>query len=404
MKKIWTPKTIVKSLTLLSIVGFMPMVLAKIPLASEIVSIKGNKVMFQEGTQRRKSAQIGQKLENKNQKLIVSGNNQDLARLVFLGGGDNYDGLLLQAGPDFRETQYQFPCTLERGTVTIGWRQGTDRGCEEGIFLNPPDSNKSHTKGYLRLNPNWPDPEPDSNNTDTNVRIRPHQNQPILFQVHNRKGDQKVKAIKGQLWLATGKHPEGFVLDEGEQWNNKWNNKTSKNEEKVNLMQSQEMLNSEEIQDFLEPQNWSSDSVSGGNNSKVKKHLDAFRNQPKPVNAIKPKPVNTTRKNPNESLISITCQLEINNYIRNLQNTLNQTWKPVKPPSRGVWKSLLSYTITRGGEVESIRVRKTSGYEPLDKAAMNHVYGLENQFPPFPDCYRRDFLPIREHIFKLLYM
>lgn len=380
MKTIWTSTTLVKLLTLVSIVSFMPMVLAKLPHASEIVHITGKRVMFQEGKQRRKPAQIGQKLASNNQKLIVSGNNRDLARLIFLGGNDNYDGLLLQAGPDSRETQYQFPCTLEKGKVTIGWQQGKNRGCEEGIFLSPQDSNKSHNKQDMKVS--------SLEQKSLNTFIRPHQTDAILFQVNNRKQKQTVQAIKGDLWISTPNYPAGFVLKEGEQWNND----QASNQETINKIQVTSIVDSEEIQDFLNFHNWSSQSMSKQNNYLLEKHL----------NALQGKSNNTVVRRSDKPLMNLFCQVAVNNYITQIKNSLNGTWQPVKPPSRGIWKSLVSYTITKDGQVENVHVLQTSGYEPLDEAAINHVYNLENQLPPFPDCYPENSLPI-DHLFKLTY-
>ena len=76
-----------------------------------------------------------------------------LARLIFLEADDFYSGLLLQAGPNSQETQYQFPCTLENGTLTIGWRQGKNRGCQEGIYISPTKNNtKNHAQKFVCSN------------------------------------------------------------------------------------------------------------------------------------------------------------------------------------------------------------------------------------------------------------
>ena len=81
MKKIWF-----EYLTFLTVIGLMPLVLAKIPNASQIVSIEG-KVSNVSGRVSNVEVRraVGQRLENKNQKLIVSGNENDSCSSYFSG-------------------------------------------------------------------------------------------------------------------------------------------------------------------------------------------------------------------------------------------------------------------------------------------------------------------------------
>ena len=362
----------------------MPLVLAKIPRASQIVSIKGEKIMFQQGRQRRTQAQVGQRLENKNQKLIVSGNSNDLARLIFLRENDFYSGLLLQAGPDSQETQYQFPCTLENGTLTIGWRQGKNRGCEEGIYLSPTDNNKNQTKqNIIAQSPK---------NRERTVVIKPNQPEAILFQVYSGDEQQEIKALIGNLFVKTAQHPNGFILTERQQWS--YDDQT--NQETIEPMETKPILNSPQMQEFLQAKYWFSQSFSVIDNYLIIGQINDLErialNTPTP----------TQIPQPESPQVNIFCQQKVNLYLRDLKSTLNDTWSPPKPPNKGVWRALLTYNITKNGQVQNIQVVETSGYQPLDKAAMNHIYSLEQNFSPFPSCYTRDTLPV-DHTFKLLY-
>ena len=375
MKKIWF-----KYLTFLTVLSFVPLALAKIPNAGQITSIKGKQIMFQQGQQRRQKAQVGQKLENKNQKLIVLGNKNDLARLVFLEGDDSYSDLLLQAGPDSQETQYQYPCTLENGILTIGWRQGKNRGCEEGVNLSPAKNNsKDHLKSLFAQY---------SSNKQEETIIKPAQEEDTLVQVYTGDNQQIVTPLIKDIILISPNHPNGLKIEEGQQW--RYNSETD--QESINSIEPQSILNSPELEDFLRPKNWSSDSLSSSVNSDVEKHIMAFQNTSS----------TTSKTEDDPPLLNIFCQSKVNTYISNLKTILNDTWSPPKPPKRGVWKSLLNYSVTRSGQVENVQVVETSGYEPLDQEAMNHVYTLEQNFPPFPSCYPGDSLPV-DHTFRLLF-
>ena len=374
MKKFLTSTTIFKYLTFLGIISLMPLVLAKIPNASEIVNIKGKKVMFQQGKQRRSKAQVGQRLENKNQKLIVSGNKNDLARLIFLEADDFYSGLLLQAGPNSQETQYQFPCTLENGKLTIGWRQGQNRGCEEGIYLSPTTNNdKDHLKNLFAQVP--------KNQKDA-IIIKPAQKEKTLVQIYTEENQQTVTPLIEDIILVSPNHPNGLKIEVGKQWS--YNSVT--NQESINSIDQQSILDSPELEDFLRPENWSSDSLSRTVNSDVKEHITALAS---PTENDLP-------------IVNIFCQNKVNIYLSNLKTTLNDTWSPPKPPNRGVWKTLLNYRITKNGQVQNPKVIESSGHEPLDQAAIDHVYSLEQNFSPFPSCYPGNSLPV-DHSFRVLF-
>ena len=375
MKKIWF-----KYLTFLTFISFIPLVLAKIPNASQIVSIKGKQVMFQQGKQRRSVAQVGQKLENKNQKLIVSGNKNDLARLILLEGDDFYSGLLLQAGPDAQETQYQFPCTLDNGILTIGWRKGKNRGCEEGIYLSSTkNNNKNNSKNLFAQLP--------KNKAEATI-IRPAQEEETLVQIYIGENQQTVTPLIENIILVSPNYPNGLKIEVGQQWSYDFQT----DQESINSIKPQSILDSPELDDFLRPENWSSDSLSSSVNSEVKKHITALKNNSS----------NASQTEDRRPLINIFCQNKVNSYLSNMKTTLNDTWSPPKPPSRGVWKALLTYTITKSGQVKNVQIAQTSGYEPLDQAAINHVYSLEQNFSPIPSCYPEDSLPV-DHTFRLLF-
>ncbi len=101
------------------------------------------------------------------------------------------------------------------------------------------------------------------------------------------------------------------------------------------------------------------------------------------------------------STVSVNCQSQVNNYLTNLKATLGNTWNPPKPPRRGLWQSFVTYTITRNGKVQNLQIVQSSGYQPLDEAALEHVRSIERNFPSFPRCYQKEELPV-DQTFKVI--
>lgn len=264
MNRFWIFNNFTKAFTFLIVISFMSKTLAQLPFASRIVNFSNDdhKVMIQEGSNREERATIGQLLKNKNQKLIVPGNKKDLARLTFLGGGYSYDGLLLQAGPHSQRTDYTFPCILENGFITIGWWQDKNRACVDGIFLSSKNSNKNNTKQL----------QSSEVQEFQGVRIQPYQNAPILLEVENGDNQQQIKTIKGQVWLSTPDNPDGFLLQEG----NKWNYDNETNQETIDKIDSEKILNSQNMQDFLNHENWFYNTKEISPNSPIYKHIQAY--------------------------------------------------------------------------------------------------------------------------------
>ncbi|BFM39728.1 hypothetical protein OLK001_16540 [Synechocystis sp. LKSZ1] len=123
---------------------------------------------------------------------------------------------------------------------------------------------------------------------------------------------------------------------------------------------------------------------------------------PGPTSPPGPTPTPPPTTPTHQPVVTIACQNQVNTYLANLKATLGNTWSPPKPPHRGVWQVLVTYAITREGKVQNLQVVESSGYEPLDQAALAHVRSVEQNFVPFPACYSREFLPVDQR-FKLLY-
>ncbi|MBV5260890.1 hypothetical protein FLX56_20955 [Synechococcus moorigangaii CMS01] len=196
--------------------GWMPRAMAMAPNASQIVSLTGDRLMVQQGNQRQQSAQVGHRLENFSQSLIVPGNNHSLARLVLVGDRQTYDGLLLQAGPAPQQTTYRFPCVVEGGTITLSWQQGQQRGCADGLQIRPtaiPLSPK--TFAYLLLL------GPGSTAVTENqggIILQPSSTTPICVRVTTKGDRQTVEVLWGEVILRSTQDPKGIKIRKGTQY------------------------------------------------------------------------------------------------------------------------------------------------------------------------------------------
>ncbi len=121
-----------------------------------------------------------------------------------------------------------------------------------------------------------------------------------------------------------------------------------------------------------------------------------------PIIPPPPSPAPGTIQPEQTAVVSVSCQREVNTYLANLKASLGNSWSPPKPPRKGMWQSVLSYAVTKDGKVQDMQVVQSSGYEPLDQAAIAHVRSVEQNFSPFPRCYPRDTLPV-DQTFKLLF-
>ncbi len=233
-------------LSSLCCLGFTSLAVATLPQASQIVSVRGNYLMIQRGNQRPSFARIGDRLENRSQTLLVPGNNYSLARLSFVGGGQNYAGLAVQAGPDLQQTHYQFPCVVSRGKVTLSWRQGNNRGCEEGIYLSP---NRSNKKGLKQT-----EKEKATTKVIEGIVIQPKDSNEVILQARTLGDRQIVDALVGEITLTSAAHPRGFTLQPGQRYSLDGTNPNASPQ--VEPINATAILNSPELQEFLAPSSW----------------------------------------------------------------------------------------------------------------------------------------------------
>ncbi|MBV5261723.1 TonB family protein [Synechococcus moorigangaii CMS01] len=365
------------NIALLGLLGFTPLLQASTPSASQIVSLRGDRLFLQHGNQRPNPAQVGNRLQNQSQALIVPGNNTSLARLAFLGGGQSYHGLLLQAGPDQQQTQYRFPCAIAGGKVTLSWHRGNQRGCANGVRLGGGEgaAPKQQTKQNLKEQPLAQTPS-----IATDLTIQPHSEGPILLRAVADSNLQAVETLQGEIRITSAQDPQGFILRAGEGYYRFGNDQGQIESFDPNGA----IANSPDLQEFLNPDTWQDGQLPSPVTQDISNHLIALHD-----------PNQGTVINPSDDPeLSATCQAEVAFYLASLRATMGNTWQPPYPPSPGIWRTEVTYFLTKEGRVQDLQVVKSSGANNLDQAALSHVRSLEQRFEPFPSCYPYESLPV----------
>ena len=105
---------------------------------------------------------------------------------------------------------------------------------------------------------------------------------------------------------------------------------------------------------------------------------------------------------PSSPEIERLCRSLVTAYKTNLQAALIQTWDVPRPPHTGIWTTRLTYHLHRDGSVSDVNVVQSSGFEPLDRSAIDHLQNIKAVFRPFPSCYQAEFMEIN-HRFELTY-
>ncbi|QCS50643.1 hypothetical protein FEK30_15085 [Picosynechococcus sp. PCC 11901] len=249
--------------------GLMPGVIAAPPDASQIVSLTGDRLMMQQGSHRQQAAQVGDRLENHSQSLIVPGNNHSFARLVLVGDRQTYDGLLLQTGPAPQQTQYRFPCVVEGGTITLSWQKGQQRGCAEGLRIRPNPEGRSPTQRLkifayqMVLSPAAASAIP----TDSELVIQPSGETPICVRVTTQDKRQIVEVLWGEIILSSANHPQGLKIRKGTQYD----------QGELQFFDPDTRLASPAMQAFFSAAAWSNAATSTPLSGEIQNHIDVIR-------------------------------------------------------------------------------------------------------------------------------
>ena len=220
---------------------------AEEPSAAHILYIEGSGLVLRDGVGLQ-AAKVGDQIRG-NHSLSVPGQRRGWAYLGFVFESsvvsDNA-GLLVQAGPDDLPSEWSFPCTA-KGGLRIAWKRGNNRGCEEGIRLQPSESQTT-----LSLNPINYLLQAFNNNLNTQTSdeliVLPTSSEPVVFQVYESATGIEVETVEGDLLISSAKYSQGKLIPEGQRY--------SYDQDTIVPIDRDAIARSPEMQDFLNPNNW----------------------------------------------------------------------------------------------------------------------------------------------------
>ena len=238
---------LVSLLTLVSILITGVRSYAITPDGAYIGKIEGTGLVIGDGnSHNRPPASIGQKLRQ-NTILYVPGGNRPWAHLGFFEDAPlDSSGLLVKAGPSPTPSEWSFPCSA-RGRFTIAWKKGSNRGCEpEGIKVQ-----SSSKRGWLPNN-NLQVSRRLLAQAEDEVTVVPTPGESIIQTADSAAGIT-IDVLVGDVQVKSAKNPEGRPVKAGERYNYP--------QDTVTPFDPNPILNSPEMQDFLNPNNWSSPDI-----------------------------------------------------------------------------------------------------------------------------------------------
>ncbi|MEG5006143.1 hypothetical protein QUB17_21205 [Microcoleus sp. B5-C4] len=196
----------------------------------------------------RKPASEGQQLEEPNQVLYVPGGNKPWANLGFFEDSPKeHTGLLVKAGPSPTPSEWSFPCSA-RGRFTIAWKKGSDRGCEpEGVKLQRSSSNRgglpnNNLQASRRL----------LAQAEDEVTVVPTPGQSTIQTADTFTGIS-VSVLVGDVRVKSARNPGGRLVKAGERYDYP--------QDTITPIDPNPILNSPEMQEFLNPNNWRSPNI-----------------------------------------------------------------------------------------------------------------------------------------------
>ncbi|MDJ1168964.1 hypothetical protein PMG71_05955 [Roseofilum sp. BLCC_M154] len=211
-----------------------------IPDAAYIVKFQGSRLTLGAGTSRnRQPVQLQDRLES-NRILYIPGDNQHWANLAFaVDSPKDHTGLVVRAGPHRTASQWSFPCTA-RGRFTIAWQRGRNRGCEEGIRVQSSGSATSQLLTRKALTA--------QGRNEVVVIPTPGES---LIQTADSPTGILVDVLIGEVNVQSDRYPQGRLIRAGQRY--------AYPEDTVTPIDSNAILNSPELRDFVNPDNWSPD-------------------------------------------------------------------------------------------------------------------------------------------------
>ena len=240
------------------------------PDGAYIGKIEGTGLTIGAGTNRdRKPATLQQKLRQ-NTILYVPGGNRPWAHLGFFEDAPlDSSGLLVKAGPSQSPSEWSFPCSA-KGRFTIAWKKGSNRGCEpEGIKVQ-----SSSKRGWLPNN-NLQVSRRLLAQAEDEVTVVPTQGESIIQTADSAAGIT-IDVLVGDVQVKSAKNPGGRLVKAGERYNYP--------QDTITPIDTNPILNSPEMQEFLNPNNWLSPDIperlAGAIINQLRDHRLAFSQSP----------------------------------------------------------------------------------------------------------------------------
>jgi hypothetical protein len=229
-------------LTLVSILITGVSSYASTPDGAQITHIEGTGLVIGDGDSRdRKDAKEGQKLEKPNQILYVPGNGP-WANLSFFQAAplDSLE-LLVKAGPYPTISKWYFPCSATGGRFTIAFSKGKTRGCEEGVKVQ-----SSSKRGWLPNN-NLQASRRLLAQAEDEVTVVPTPGESVI-QTADTAAGITIDVLVGEVVIKSAKNPGGRLVKAGEKY--------AYPQDTITPIDQNSILNSPEMQEFLNPNNW----------------------------------------------------------------------------------------------------------------------------------------------------
>jgi len=237
---------------------------ATTPEAAYISYIKGSELFIGTGTSNsREAAHVSNEVQG-NRILYVPGGRRGSAHLSFIHDWPiESAGLVVQAGPDDVASQWSFPCTAG-GRFTMNWKKGSDRGCEEGVRLTATEARSQGqadpngedffgSKGVLRTGTGGGftlggKEVFTAQAGGEEVIVAPPNSEDVTIQTRSSDTGIEVDTIFSDILVKSAKHPQGRLIPEGQKY--------SYPQDTTMPIDRNAIINSPEMQDFLNPNNW----------------------------------------------------------------------------------------------------------------------------------------------------
>jgi hypothetical protein len=211
-----------------------------------IVKFQGNGLTLGTGDIRnRQPVSLKDKLEG-NKVLYIPGGNKPWAHLGFaVDYPKDFAQLIVKAGPHPDVSEWSFPCTA-KGGLTIAWKRGDEKACKDGVKLQSsskksglPNNNLQASRRLLAQ-------------AEDEVTVVPTPGESVIQTADTFTGIS-VSVLVGDVRVKSAKNPEGRPVKAGERYDYP--------QDTITPIDINPIVNSPEMQEFLNPDNWRSPNI-----------------------------------------------------------------------------------------------------------------------------------------------